>query len=392
VVAEALRRGTAKRTAEQFSRELDFLGASFSTGSDFQSTTITMEYLSRDFEKGLDLLFDAVLSPTFPEGEVKKLLAQRIDAAKAVKDNPGAAASAYYQAFFFPPGHPYGQPADELTLARIGRQDVVDYHKQMYVGRNIILVVAGDVDAPKATSTLSAALAKVPAGQAYQWKKAGAPKIESTQLAIVNKPDATQTEMLIGLPGIERTNPDRVALWLVNTIFGGRFTSILNDELRVNSGLTHGAGSQFDRAHLPGRITISTFTATETTGKALDMAMALLKRLGENGITADQLQSAKAYLKGTYPAETLETPDQLADVLAEIELFDQNRGEVDDLFSRIDAVTIETANEVARRHYGGGNVRILLLGNAAKIVDDVKKYDAEPAQVPIAQPGVRVSQ
>ena len=183
-----------------------------------------------------------------------------------------------------------------------------------------------------------------------------------------------------------------MAVWLVNTLFGGRFTSILNDELRVNSGLTYGARSIFDRAHLPGRITISTFTATENTGKTTERALQLLDRLGKQGITAEQLQSAKAYLKGTYPAQALETPDQLAAIVSDIELFDLNRGEVDDLFSRVDAVTLEKANEVARRYYGSGKVRILLLGNAAKFEDVAKKYDPKPVRVSITSPGIRLVQ
>ena len=80
----------------------------------------------------------------------------------------------------------------------------------------------------------------------------------------------------------------------------------------------------------------------------MDLALTLLRRLREKGVTAEQLASAKQYLKGTYPADRLETPDQLVDILSEIELYDLNRGEVDDLFARIDAVTLEGANEVIR--------------------------------------------
>jgi predicted Zn-dependent peptidase len=206
----------------------------------------------------------------------------------------------------------------------------------------------------------------------------------------VDKPDATQTNFMIGLPGIDRTHPDRLPLWLVNTMFGGRFTSILNDELRVNSGLTYGAASRFDQNHLPGRITISTFTKTETTGKALDMAVGLLKRLAQSGIDAEQLASTKAYVKGTYPSTRLETADQLASVLAEIELYDLTRAEVDDLFSRIDAVTLEDANRVARKYYGHSGLTFLLLGNAEKFAGDVKKYDPDPIRIPITKPGFQV--
>jgi predicted Zn-dependent peptidase len=391
-VGQALRRGTAKRTAEQFSQELDSLGASFRTGVDMQATSVDSEFLAKDFEKGLDLLVEAVTAPTFPEAEITKLLAQSIDSAKAIKDNPSAAASMYFRDFFFSPKHPYGQVTDDLSLSRITRQAIADYHKRQYVGRNMIVIVAGDVQPEKAVASVGKVFGNITAGQAYRWKNAGLPEGTKGRMAIVDKPDATQTEIRIGLPGIERTHPDRVAMWLVNTLFGGRFTSILNDELRVNSGLTYGASSMYERNRLPGRIAINTFTATENTGKTVDMAVSLLKRLTEKGITAEQLASAKAYIKGTYPSEHLETADQLADIIGEIELFSLNRGEVDDLFSRIDAVTLEKANEVARRHYSPSGLVFLLLGNAAKFTDSVKKYDPDPVIVPIGRPGLRVVQ
>ena len=391
VTAEAIRRGTSKRTAEQFAQELDSLGAAFESDADLQSIRVDAEFLSKDLVKGLDLLMDALRNPAFPEPEVKKVVAQYVDAAKALKDNPGAAASEYFRSFFYGASHPYGRPADELTYARITRKDIADFHKRMFAGRNMIVAVAGDFDPATATKLLADAFATVPAGEAYQWKQAAPVQAKTTRIAVVDKRDATETQFLIGQPGVERTNPDRVPLWVVNTIWGGRFTSILNDELRVNTGLTYGASSRLDQLHLPGRITIASFTKTETTGKAIDVALSLLKGLREKGITTEQLASAKQYLKGTYPASRLETPDQLVSILTEIELFDLNRGEVDDLFSRIDSVTMETANAAIKKYYGSSNLTFLFLGNASAFEAELKKYGSEVIKVPISRPGLRVT-
>jgi zinc protease len=388
VTAEALRRGTKKRTAAQFSEQLDALGATWSTGVNNQSASISIEFLSKDFDAGLDLVFDAVMNASFPEPEIAKLLALRIDGAKSAKDNPALIVGEYYKSFFYGPRHPYGRPADELSYARIKREDVVAYHQRMYSGKNMIVVAAGDVNAAEATKKLTSTFGSIPAGKEYTWVKPEKPAGSGPRVALIDKPDSTQTRFFIGQPGIERTNPDRIALWLVNTLFGGRFTSILNDELRVNTGLTYGAVSRFEQNHLPGSLYIMTFTQTENTAKAIDVALELMKRLKEKGITAEQLQSAKNYLKGTYPSERLETADQLADVLSEIELFDLNRGEVDDLFSRIDAVTVEKANEVAKRYYNTDNLTFVLLGNASKVASEVKKYAPAVVQVPITKPGL----
>jgi len=388
VVAEMLRRGTATRSAEQIAEQLDFLGANFSGGADNQATTFTLDFMSKDAEAALAILKDVLTQPAFPEAELKKVLAQRIDSVKSIKDNPGAAVNVYFRPFFFPPGHPYARTTDERSLANITRDDVVNFYRQNFVGRNLIAAAAGAFDGVKFGAQLSAALAPLPAGTQFVWPAAPAlRKFDSARLLLVDKPDATQTYFLIAQPGIERTSPDRIPLRLVNTLFGGRFTSMLNDALRVNSGLTYGANSQVQEDRLTGSLFISTYTRTDTTEKAIDMALDILRQLNQNGINAEQLASAKAYTKGLYPTRQLETGPQVADILSELELYGLNKGEVDDLFPRIDAVTLERANAVAKKYYRLDNLQLCLVGNAAKIQEAVKKYAPKMRVITMKEPG-----
>ncbi len=392
VTAQLLRKGTAKRSASQFSDELDFLGGTFQTGSfseQYSSAAgINAEFLTKDFDEGLDLLSDAILHPSFPQAEVDKLLAQRIDAVKSIKDNPQSAMASYFEAFFFGPKHPYGRPPDELTLSRIKRENIVDFHKRLYCGRNLIIVVVGDVDPAPAEAKIAKAFGEVDSGKAFEWSPAVAPA-PKTRLLLVDKPDATQTYFYIGQPGIDRHNPDRVKLLILNTLFGGRFTSMLNDELRVNSGLTYGAFSSVEQYRVPGSIYISTYTKTETTSKAIDVSLEILKRLSEKGITAEQLASAKAYIKGTFPPERLETSDELAATLGDLELYGLGRDEIDNFFARIDAVTLEDANQAARKYFRSDRLTFVTLGNATKIRDAVKKYADDLTEISIKEPGFR---
>lgn len=390
VAAELLRRGTATRSADKFSEDADFIGATFQTGSNEQATVVATEFLARDTDRALDLLADTILSPTFPEAEVKKVLAQRIDAAKALKDNPQRAAGVYFRAFFYGAAHPYGRPADESSLARITRDSIVDHHRRMYTAKNMTVIAVGDFETPAMAAKLSNAFSAAPAGSAYAWTAATAPaRGNASRLLLVDKPDATQTYFWIGQPGIYRTHPDRIALWIVNTLFGDRFTSMLNEELRVNSGLTYGAACRLDTHRLPGAIGIATFTPTETTVKAIDLALDVLKRLGEKGITAEQLSSAKAYIKGGYPTDHLETAEQLSGMLGEMELYGLGRAEVDDMFSRIDSVSLEAASAAAKKYYRADGLTFLLLGNAAKIRDAARKYAPNVTERAITTPGFR---
>jgi zinc protease len=388
VTAQLLRRGTAKRTADQFSQDLDFLGGTFTSGFDAggSSVAITAEFLAKDFDRGLDLLTDALLRPAFPQDEVSKELARRLDQTRTAKDNPGIAIRSYFQVAFFGRQDPRGNLADEVTLARIQRKDILDLYQKVYCGKNIVVSVAGDFDPAAAKATLAQAFGAVPAGTAFQFVPKPTPQ-RRAQMLLIDKPDATQTYFIIAQPGIDRRNPDREKLELVNTVFGGRFLSMLNEELRVNTGLTYGASSQVEQARLPGAIAISTYTKTDTTVRAIDLALDVLKRLNERGLTSEQLESAKAYFKGQYPTRQLETIDQLANVVGEIEMYDLGRVEVDGLFSRIDAVTLAQANEAARKYYRADNLTLVVLGVADKIRDSVKKYNPQMVEMSIRDPG-----
>lgn len=395
VTASLLRRDTSKRSAEQFAEELDYLGGTFGSGGGGRgggggglesATAISSEFLSKDFDAGLDLLGDAVLRPAFTESEVHKELARRMDAAKALKDNAQGSIGSYFRATFFGGAHPYGNPPDEMSYSRMTRQDIADYHSRFYCGKNMLIVVTGDFDSSAAKTKLAQVFGAAPSGTEYAWGKAP-PLARRGQVLLIDKPDATQTYFQIAQPGVDRKNPDRTTLEVINTLFGGRFTSMLNDALRVNSGLTYGASSQLEQNRLPGAIVISTYTKTDTTTQAIDMALDVLKRLNERGITAAQLASAKAYVKGLYPTRRLETMDQLAALIGEIELYGLGRDEVDGYFGRIDAITLDQANATIKKYYKTDDLSFVILGAADKIREQVKKYDPHLREVSIKTEG-----
>jgi predicted Zn-dependent peptidase len=389
ITSELMRRGTATRSSDQISLELDSLGATLSLSSTRQLATVSTEFMARTSNDALAIFEDVLLHPTFPEAEVKKLLAQTTDQVRSGKDNPAFAIGRYFNGFYYPAGHPYrtSGAADEASLAKMSRADIEAFYKRTYVGRNLILIAAGDFDPNTLGARIAKLAAALPAGTAFIPAKVASPAYKSARLLLVDKPDATQTYFRIGMPGIERTNQDRVPLLLINTLFGGRFTSMLNDELRVNSGLTYGAQCLLEQDRLTGAIVINSYTRTDSTAKAIDLALATLQRLREKGIDAEMLASAKAYIKGGFPTERLETADQLADILGELEFYGLNKGEIDDFFSRIDAVTVEQANALARKYYSDAALQFVLIGNAAKVEPMVKKYAADAKTVSIKTPG-----
>lgn len=387
VTAGLLRKGTQKRTAQQFAADLDFIGGSFSAESNSDYTMVFAEFLTKDLARGLDLYSDALFHPTFPQEEVDKLLAQAVDGVKGAKDDPGSVLPVYYRGYLFGM-HPYGRPSDgdEISLKKIQRAAIAKFYETYYAPGNTILAVAGDFNAAEMRKKLEEVFGAWPAKTVPAVAITAPAAAKGKRLLLVDKPDATQTYFTMGNVGTAVNDPDRVAIRVVNTIFGGRFTSELNEALRVESGLTYGAGSSFDSRKAPGPFAISSFTKNETTAQTIDLALQVLQKLHKDGVTAVQLASAKSYIKGQFPPR-IETSGQLAGTIARNEFYGLDDSEINQLEARLDAVTPEIARQVIQKHFPLDNLVFVLIGKAAEIKPAVQKYASQMDSRGIAEPG-----
>jgi predicted Zn-dependent peptidase len=385
--AGLLRKGTKTRTAQQFAEDIDFIGGSFDADAGADYSSFGAEFLSKDTAKGLELIADAVLHPTFPQAEVDKLLAQSVDGVKAAKDSARDVMFAYYQGYLYN-GRGYGRPTsgDENSLKKIQRDTIVKFYEAYYTPGNAILAVAGDFKTEEMKKKIADAFGGWAVKTAPVVKVEAAGPVKGKKLLLVNKSDATQTFFVIGNVGISATDPDRVAIDVVNTVFGSRFTSMLNEALRVESGLTYGAMSAFSKDKEPGPFAMYSFTRNETTEKAMDMALEVLKKLHADGVSAEQLTSAKSYIKGQFPP-SLETSGQLARVIARHEFLGLDDSEVNQLDQRIDAVTPEAAKKIIAKHFPLENLTFVLIGKSAEIAPVVKKYAEKRDAKEISAPG-----
>ena len=387
VTASLLRKGTGKRSAQKFAEDLDYIGASFSADAGVDFTAVSSEFLSKDLERGLDLLSDAMLHPAFPPSEVDKLISQDIDGVKAAKDEAQSVALAYYYGYLFGK-HPYGRPdgGDELSLARIKRESIVKFYQTNYAPANTILAVAGEFDASTMKAKLEESFGAWAAKGATPPVIAAPTPVKGKRLLFVDKPDSTQTFFVFGNVGTAVDDPDRVPIRVVNTIFGGRFTSELNEALRVESGLTYGADSFFDSKKQPGAFAIYSYTKNATTVEAMDLALKVLNKLHQDGVTADELASAKAYLKGQFPPQ-IETSGQLARLIATHQFYGLDDDEINQLEERIDAVTPAVAKQVIEKHFPEENLAFMLIGKASEIRPAIEKYAPQQDTRKIVDPG-----
>jgi zinc protease len=375
LLAELIQKGAGQRDAAAYAEAIESVGGELVASSGTESLGIGASFLARDVELMVELVADALMRPRLDPQEFAKARTLAIQSLAAAKDaDPRDLIDTYGDAWLFR-GHPYGRPVDgsESSLEAVSLPDVKGYYDSQLGGDRLIVTVVGDIRAGDMKRRVETALGG--------WRKAGAPipaapppvRVQGRRVLLVDKPDATQTYFWLGNVGASRTDPARAAQTLVNTLFGGRYTSMLNTELRVKSGLTYGAVSGFTRMSQPGAFRISSYTQTDKTAAAVDLALATLDRLHAEGLDADGLASAKRYVLGQFPP-TIETNGQLAARLSDMQFYGLDREDVDGFASRIAAVDAAAVRSVLAQLAKSSDLAMVLIGDATEIRDTVKKY------------------
>ncbi|MBK6332439.1 MAG: insulinase family protein [Thermomonas sp.] len=370
-----LSKGAGNRDALQFAQALDGAGGSLGFGSSREAITASAQFLSKDSALMLSLLADALLRPKMEQAEFDKLRKRAIDGIANAKDSdPRQLIGTYAGAWLFR-GHPYGRATggDETSLATITLADLQAFRQQQMGGDRLVIAIAGDFDA----SAMAAQVKQAFGG----WGKAAGtlPQVEAKprelgrRVLLVDKPGATQTYFALANIGSRHGDPAEAAQDLVHTAFGGRFTSMLNTELRIKSGLSYGASAQLQRPRQPGASQIGSFTKTESTKAAIDLAIATLDRLHRDGLDAATIDSAKRYVAGQF-APGLETAPQLAARLVEMQLYGDSRDAVDGYLGRIAAATPAQVADARAVFPASADLAIVAIGDAAKIRAALQGY------------------
>jgi predicted Zn-dependent peptidase len=374
--AGLLEKGAGERDAASFAETVAAVGGSLSADAGLEAVTISADFMARDANLMIELLVDMLRRPALAAAEMAKLRDRRINLIRAAKDNdPRPLVPTYGNAFLFA-DHPYGTPVNgnEASLAKITDRDVRAYYDDYIGADRLVVAIAGDFDSDAIASKLSEAFA--------DWRAAKAPlptfdspeRQQGRRILLVDKPGATQSYFWIGNVGVGRDYEQRAELDIANTLFGGRFTSLLMNELRTKAGLTYGARSLLRRPSMAGSVAISSYTKTETTVEAIDLSLELLAKLHNEGFDEALITSGKNYILGLY-APRLETSAQLAAQFATLEAYGLGASYVNEYGAAVAGAGGEAIQSVITSVYPSpDDLVFVVLGDAELVRDDIAKY------------------
>lgn len=376
LTSESLLFGTKNYTKKQIEETFEFYGADISTSASAEFIKVTASFAKQDQEKLLPIFQDILLSPTFPEEEVQKRKQRLLVELVQAKESPRQVIRTYFNKFLFNE-HEFGNPIQgtKSTIQEITSDDLQNYYSSFFDPSNSTIALVGDFNSNDMKRSVSDLFQSWSLERSSSIKPILIPDLnfKTNRVLLVNKSDARETTFIIGGKGISRANPEFTEIQVINTILGDRFTSWLNEELRINSGLTYGARSAFVPYKNTGTFLISTFTATENTEKAIDLALDVLNRLHTKGISNEVLSSAKSYLKGQFPPN-YETSGALVNLLTAMHYYGFDESFINNFEKNVDELTNGKANEIVKKYFPKDNLQFVIIGKASEIKAIVKKY------------------
>lgn len=375
LTADGLLFGSAKYSKLQIEEMTDFVGASLSTYSGKDNAGLSSSFAVKDQDKLFDIIQQVLMFPTFDATEFNKHKQRTLLDLDQQKESPRSVIGNYFNALVFN-NFPYSSPTEGIktTVEKISSDDAKAFYQSNYTTGKGVIAIVGDFKAADMKKRITTLFSTWKTQESKMIKRV-APNLvfDKSRVLLVNKDDARETTFVIGGKGVDYNSSDFVPILVVNTILGGRFTSWLNDALRVNSGLTYGARSGFYRYKYAGTFMISTFTKNASTVPAIDMALNVLDSLHRTGINQETLASAKAYVKGDFPPD-YESGGALARLLTDMFVYNFDESYINTFQTKVDALTTDKAKEIIANYFPKDKLQFVLIGKSSEIKDQVKKY------------------
>ena len=301
LTAQMLEEGAGELNAVQFGDAMQSLGASFGTWASMESAGASVTVLKRSFDEAAGLMADAIIRPRMQKEDWDRVVRLHLEALKEQDDNPQVLAGRVGQRVLFGTENPYGWPTSGTpeTVTGLTLDEVKARHKELFNASNATLLIAGDLTAQEAKSILEKHFADLPVAGKRQAAKPdlSARGFDQMRFVIVDRPGAVQTVVRYIAPGVPYTSEQRVRLMLLNELFGGGFTSRLNQNLREDKGYTYGAGSRFVMEPSAGYFIASSSVLAEVTGASLKEFMYEFDRIRKGDITPEEAAKAVESLR-----------------------------------------------------------------------------------------------
>ncbi len=369
--------GAGKRTALEISEALASLGANLNTRSNLDMSSVFLSALKRNLDASLDIYADVILKPTFPEKEFKRLQKEQLSRIQQEQASPVPLALRLFPALLYGKGHAYGTPltgsGTAESVKQITRQDLIKFHRTWFKPNNATLVVVGDITMPELTSRLEKRFKGWKPGETPQKNIARVTLPPKPTIYIMDRPGSPQSLILAGHIAPPKSNPDEIAIEMMNQILGGQFIARVNMNLREDKHWAYGAYTFIIDARGQRPFLVYAPVQTDKTKESIaELQTELTDILSSRPPTEDELKRVKKNAVLKLPG-SWETSNEIAGAIAEMVRF----GYPDDYYQtyseRVRSVNLEEVTKAAQTVLHPNSLVWIVVGDREKIESGLKE-------------------
>ena len=384
-----LEEGTPTRDSLKIGEELESLSANFNASANLDWAVVSLNTLKATMDPALEIYADLILHPAFPQKEFDRLQKERIAAIQREKVTPQSMALRVVPTLLYGKGHPYAVPftgtGTEASVKKMTREDLARFHETWFKPNNATLLVVGDTTLNELKPKLEKLFATWKPGEVPERAVPRVAEPERSVVYLVDRPGSGQSVIFGAQLAPPRNDPDAVDLQLVNDIFGGKFSSRINMNLREDKHWSYGVFSVLPAAR--GQRPYISVSAVET-DKTKESIAELLKEyrdiVGPKPITEkevkDEQDNATLGLPGTF-----ETVQQLGSAYGTILQYGLPEDYYNTFTQKALALTPASANETAKKYILPGQLVWVVVGDMSKVeagirdlnLGEVHKIDAD---------------
>jgi zinc protease len=376
--------GTENYTAAELAETIGFNALTLGGSATSDVASVSATALTEKLPLALDLLSEVTRRPNFPDSELAILKDQLRNTLAVQSQDPSYQAERELRQRLYGE-HPYARSltGEAEDVDAIDREQLIDWWRTYVRPDAAVLYIAGDAVAGEAFELAEEYLGDWTADtEAPSVELPAFPEAQGTQIYLVDKPGAVQSQIRVAHRSINRHHPDYHKARVFSTIFGNGFNSRLNRVIRVERGLTYGARGYFRPGRFTGQFNASTFTKTETTGETVQAILDVIQSMRDTPPTEEEITSSRSYLAGSFPGQ-LETPQDTVSYQWIIEYGQLPKDYLQRAMDGYGTTTTEDVVRIAHDLIDTDNLVIVVVGQA----EIVKESLEEIAPVTVISPG-----
>jgi zinc protease len=362
-----LTEGTQKRTSQEISEEIEFVGGSIGASADDDYTVISLSVLKKDIGAGFDILSDILVNPSFPENELKNIKRLIKGGLRQKEEDPGYVAGRNFGEAVYG-DHPYGRPVAGTieSIDGVKRDDLVRFHRSYYRPNNSVLSVVGDIGYSELSTLIKKYLATWNRGDITERKTYSVKEMVAPVIVKIDR-ELAQASIVLGHIGVKRADPDYYSISVMNYILGGGgFSSRLMTKIRDEMGLAYDVRSLFIPLKQKGVFQVSVQTKNESANTAIREILSQMKRIRDEDVSDGELADAKSYMTGSFPRR-LDTMAKISRLLALIEFYELGLDYDKKYLDYINKVTVDDVRRVANKYLHPDRYVLVIVADQGKV-------------------------